>query len=102
MGDLRPISLCNTLYKLFSKIVANRIKPLLPSIVLESQSAFVLGRLIYDNIMLAFGANHYLKRNCQGKVGFVGVKLDMSKAFDRVSWLFSLQSWKKWVSPVTL
>lgn len=90
MGDLRPIAFCNTLYKLLSKILANRIKPLLPSIVSESQSAFVPGRLISDNIMLAFEVNHYLKRKSQGKVGFVGVKLDMSKTFDRVSWTFLL------------
>lgn len=95
MGDLRPIALCNTLYKLLSKILANRIKPLLPNIVSDSQSAFVPGRLISDNIMLAYEINHYLKRKNQGKMGFVGVKLDMSKAFDRVNWSFLLAAVSK-------
>ncbi|XP_019153457.1 PREDICTED: uncharacterized protein LOC109149921 [Ipomoea nil] len=90
MNDLRSIALCNTLYKLLSKILANRIKSLLTSIVSESQSALVPGRLISDNIMLAYEINHYLKRKNQGKLGFVGVKLGMSKAFDKVNWGFLL------------
>ncbi|XP_019172068.1 PREDICTED: uncharacterized protein LOC109167502 [Ipomoea nil] len=95
MGDLRPIALCNTLYKLLSKVLANRIKPLLANIISESQSAFVPGRLISDNIMLAFELNHYLKRKSQGNTGYVGVKLDMSKAFDRVNWYFLLKVMEK-------
>lgn len=88
MGDLRPIVLCNTIYKIMSKVLANRLKPLLNNMVSESQSAFVPGRLITDNIMIAFEINHYLKRKVQGKIGFAGIKLDMSKAYDRVSWAF--------------
>lgn len=90
MGDLRLIVLCNTMYKLISKILANRIKPLLARVVSASQSVFVPGRLISDNIMLAYEINHSLKRKSQGNVDYVGVKLDMNKAFDRVSWSFFL------------
>ncbi|KAK3184843.1 hypothetical protein Dsin_032129 [Dipteronia sinensis] len=52
MKDFRPISCCNTLYKIIAKIIANRIKPCLPNIISPSQSAFVAGRCIGDNILL--------------------------------------------------
>ena len=59
--DLRPIALCNMLYRIVSKAISNRFKAILPSVILESQSAFILGRLITDNIMIAFKVCHYLK-----------------------------------------
>lgn len=59
---------------------------MLPSVVHESQSGFVPGRLITDNIFLAYECFHYLRKKKTGKDGFLGLKLDMSKAYDRVEW----------------
>ena len=88
VSEFRPISLCNVLYKIISKVIANRLKPLLNSIVSEAQSAFTADRLITANILIAFESLHYMKSQCSGKEGFMALKLDMSKAYDRVEWQF--------------
>lgn len=88
MQDIRPISLCNVLYKVISKVLANRLKGVIDSYISEAQNAFIPGRLITDNIMIAFEIMHYMKRKSQGKDGWMALKLDMSKAYDRVEWSF--------------
>lgn len=86
-SHFRPISLCNVLFKLVTKVIANRLKLVLPDIVLENQSAFVPHRLITDNALVAFECFHHMKTN-RSKTGTMALKLDISKAYDRIDWHF--------------
>ncbi|XP_074342018.1 uncharacterized protein LOC141679415 [Apium graveolens] len=88
MTDLHLIALCNVLYKILAKVLANRLKVILPGIICENQSAFMPGRNITDNVLMAFEIIHHIKRKHSGGVGEVAPKLDMSKSYDRVDWDF--------------
>ncbi|KAL8146232.1 hypothetical protein AgCh_004104 [Apium graveolens] len=88
MSDLRPISLCSVLFRILSKMMVNRLKVCLPTLISSNQSAFVEGRLLTDNALIAFEVNHYIKRRSQGINGVAGLKIDVSKAYDRLEWTF--------------
>ena len=88
MKELRPVSLFNAGYKIISKVLCQRLKIYLPLLISETQSAFMAGRLILDNILIAQEMFHGLRTNkgCQGK--YMAIKTDMSKEYDRVEWDF--------------
>ncbi|XP_058195012.1 uncharacterized protein LOC131311532 [Rhododendron vialii] len=84
----KPIAPCNFILKIITKILANRLKSILRGIITPNQSAFVPGRLIQDNIIVAHEAFHHLRRKKNGYGGYMAVKLDFNKAYDRVEWDF--------------
>ncbi|XP_074300229.1 uncharacterized protein LOC141631461 [Silene latifolia] len=88
VSQYRPISLCNVVYRLASKCMANRLKLIMPSIISESQQAFVPGRLMSDGCLIAHEIMHYINKTKKGTNCYSVIKLDMHKAFDRVSWHF--------------
>ncbi|KAK3225143.1 hypothetical protein Dsin_005005 [Dipteronia sinensis] len=88
MKDFRPISLCSVVYKIVSKAMATHLKGILPEIISPNQSAFVPVILIFVNVLIAFELLHSIGKRRKGKKGFMTLKIDMSKAYDRVEWRF--------------
>jgi hypothetical protein len=68
--------------KMVTKCIANRMKCILPEVVDEEQSAFVQGRLITDNALIAVECFHWLKKKTKAKKGMMALKLDMAKAYN--------------------
>jgi hypothetical protein len=86
--DYRPISLIHSFTKIITKVLASRLADKLPSLVSQCQSAFVKGRCIHDNFILVQQTTKALHRQKDPRVL---LKLDISKAFDSVSWPFLLE-----------
>lgn len=72
------------IYKIIAKIIANRLKVIMPSIISDSQCAFVSRRQITDYVLIVYEIIHYLRHKKGGRKGFISLKLNMSKANDRV------------------
>nr|XP_009587520.1 uncharacterized protein LOC104085230 [Nicotiana tomentosiformis] len=86
LDQLRLISLCNVSNKIISKILSTRLSQLLPKLIYDNQTGFIKGRLITENILLAQEIIHDIGKNNQG--GNIVIKLDISKAYDKLSWRF--------------
>ncbi|KAL8098626.1 hypothetical protein AgCh_031406 [Apium graveolens] len=98
MKDFRPISLCSVAYKCIAKILADRMKFIMPNLIKEAQSAFIPGRSISDNILLA----QELFRGYQRDTGTpkCALKIDLYKAFDSIRWDFILAALSKMKFPL--
>jgi hypothetical protein len=84
LHDFRPISLCNVIYKVVSKCLVNHLRPLLQDIIASTQSAFIPGRLITDNALIAFECINTIQKSKDKKGKFCAYKLDLAKSYDRV------------------
>ncbi|GAA0166759.1 hypothetical protein LIER_21844 [Lithospermum erythrorhizon] len=88
MTQCGPIALCNTVVKVISKMLGRRLKTILPSIISESQSAFVSNRVITDNVLLVYETHHFIKHKKMGNSGIMSIKLNKLKAYDRIECSF--------------
>lgn len=87
VSQFRPISLYNVLYKGLSKVIMNRLKPLMDDLISPFQTSFVPQRSIHDNIVVAKEMVHSMNK-MQGRKGYVILKMDLEKAYDRMEWSF--------------
>ena len=92
VSDYRPISLCNVIYRVVAKSIANRMKPILSQIISPMQSTFIPNRLITDNVIIGYECLHKIRHSKGKKNDLVALKLDISKAYDRVEWSFFKQT----------
>jgi hypothetical protein len=90
--DYKPIKPSAQCHKDFSKILANMLAPRLPEMVCSSQSPFVKKRCINDNFLLvqSIAKDFYMK-----KIPTPFLKLDITKAFDSISWAYLLEVLEK-------
>ena len=91
VNHLRPISLCNTIYKCAAKCMVKRMKPLLPDLISGFQNAFIPGRHMEDNILISHELLHIINKQRGQQRHLAALKLDMNKAYDRVNWMFILK-----------
>lgn len=82
--DYRPISFCNVIYTFIFKMLANKLKLILPTIIFKNQSAFIPRWLITDNIIVTYEALHMMKTRKKDRKWHMAIKLDISKAYDKV------------------
>lgn len=86
MRDWRATALCNVLHKIISKVLANHLMRILSKCILENQTAIVLECSILDNALATIELVHYMKSKTKVKVGDVALKVDISKAYDKLDW----------------
>jgi hypothetical protein len=84
LKDFQPISLCKVIYKIVSKCLVNRLRPVLQDIIELTQSVFILGRMITDNALIAFECLHAIRSGNNAYKKYGAYKLYLSKAYDHV------------------
>lgn len=101
--EFMPISLCNMIYKIVSKVLENRLKKVLDKGVCKEESAFVEGRSIFHDAIIATEIIHHLKIKTTSRKASLALKIDINKAYDRVDWgflkgmLMILEFGDKWI-----
>ncbi|KAG7579838.1 Ribonuclease H domain [Arabidopsis thaliana x Arabidopsis arenosa] len=85
--QFRPISLCNVLFKTITKVMVMRLKRVMSNLIGPAQASFIPGRLSTDNIVIVQEAVHSMRRK-KGRKGWMLLKLDLKKAYDRIRWDF--------------
>ena len=97
----RPISLCPVIYKTITKLLANRLKSILPDLIGPTQTSFIPGRHITENIVVAQEVFHSMRRK-KGRIGQMAIKVDLEKAYDRLSWDFIYETLREFGLPTIL
>ncbi|XP_075665353.1 uncharacterized protein LOC142635018 [Castanea sativa] len=91
LGNYRPISLCNTVYKIVTKIIVARVRPFLDKLISLLQPAFVPGRKSVDNAIIVQEIIHTLSKK-RGNIGYMALKIDLEKAYDKLKWMSEAKS----------
>ena len=84
VNHFRPISLCNVVYKIISKLLVTKLRPLLDKFISFAQSAFILDMLIVENQVIVQELINVFKTR-KPKSELMAIKLDLQKAYDRVN-----------------
>ena len=87
MGNYKPISLCNIVYKTVTKVIVARLRPYLDKLISPLQAAFVPGRKGIDNAIIAQEVIHSINKK-KRKVGYMALKIDLEKVYDKLEWSF--------------
>lgn len=87
LNQFWPLGICNVNFKIVTNILVNQLKSLMPNLVSVKQSSFVPGRNITDNIVMAQEIIHSM-RNMRGTQGYMAIKVDLEKAYDKLRWDF--------------
>ena len=101
IGNYRPIRLCNTTYKIISKVIVARLRPHLDYLVSPYQTAFVPGRRGADNVIIAQELIHTIGR-VKGRKGYMAIKIDLKKTYDKIEWSFIREMLISFNFPATL
>ena len=87
IGSYRPISLCNSVYKVITKIIVGRLRPYLDKLISPCQAAFVPGRRGVDNAIIVQEIIHSMEKT-KGRGGYMALKIDLEKVYDKLEWSF--------------